>query len=432
LPVELAQFSPASSLSIAVQGTSAFLADRFVGLRVLTADAMEAMFLVQNAGFSNRLHLDGSLLHVVDLGGGVRIWDISDPAHPVSLSDTATPANSQDLAVANGVSYVVSSNTTGDGLWTLDVSVPQQPVVLDMFNTGGNPYGIEVQGTRAYVANGNGGLQVVNVTDPAAPVAMGSLPFASQAFDVRVQGNVAYVALFGAGLASVNVTSPAFMAVIDQEAGWGFLNALDVTGTTAWVAAQTGLRVVDISNPANLTSVSFTTLGGQPRDVKHFGDVYLADDFYGLRQIDVTNPALPVIRASFPSADRGMGVDADGNLVALAAGEGGVYLFQVDNGAAAIDVNAASSARLDAAPNPFNPQLQIRWDLPAPASLRVAIHDARGRLVRDLDLGPRPAGAGSVMWNGTDDSGRACASGTYLLRLHAGAETVSRTVTLVR
>ena len=34
--------------------------------------------------------------------------------------------------------------------------------------------------------------------------------------------------------------------------------------------------------------------------------------------------------------------------------------------------------------------------------------------------------------NGMDDTGRACASGTYVLRLQAGAETVSRTVTLVR
>ena len=53
------------------------------------------------AGFSNRLHLQGSLLHGINLpGGGVRIWDVSDPAHPTFVSDTATPANSQDLALS--------------------------------------------------------------------------------------------------------------------------------------------------------------------------------------------------------------------------------------------------------------------------------------------------------------------------------------------
>ncbi len=153
--------------------------------------------------------------------------------------------------------------------------------------------------------------------------------------------------------------------------------------------------------------------------------------FYGLRQVDVTDPAAPVLLASFPSADRGMGVDAEGGLVVLAAGETGVYVFQATD-LTAVDVERPSLAQLQAAPNPFNPQLEIRWELPAPASVRVAIHDARGRLVRDLDLGARPAGAGSATWNGTDDTGRACASGTYVLRLQAGTETVSRTVTLVR
>ncbi len=430
-PQILAQFGPANSFSIAVEGNAAFLAERFTGLRVLTASDLEALFLVQTAGFSNRLHLDGDLLHVVDLGGGVRIWDVSDPAHPTYVSDTATPANSQDLAVQGDVSFVVNSNNGGDGMWVLDVSVPQMPVVLDAFNTGGNPYGVEAAGDRVYVANGNGGLLVVNVTDPAAPVSMGSLAFASQAFDVRVQGTTAYVALFGAGLAAVNATSPSFMSVLDQEAGWGFLNALDVTGNLAWVAAQTGLRVVDISTPTNLTSLSFNAFGGQPRDVVHEGDLYLADDFYGLRQVDVTNPAAPVLLASYPSADRGMGVDAEGDLVVLAAGETGVYVFRA-GGFTDVDVERPPLAQLQAAPNPFNPQLEIRWELPAPTSVRVAIHDARGRLVRDLDLGARPAGTGSAMWNGTDDTGRACASGTYVLRLQAGAETVSRTVTLVR
>lgn len=431
-PAILAQFAPANSFSIAVEGTAAFLAERFTGLRVLTASDLEAMCLVPTAGFSNRLHLQGSLLHVVDLGGGVRIWDVSDPANPTFVSDTATPANSQDLALSGDLSFVVNSNNAGDGMWILDVSVPSMPAVLSAFNTAGNPYGVEAAGDRVYVANGNGGLLVVDVTDPAAPVSMGSLPFSSQAFDVRVQGNVAYVALFGAGLASVNVTSPLFMSVLDQEIGWGFLNAVDVSGNIAWLAAQTGLRVVDISTPANLTSLSMTAFGGQPRDVVHAGDLYLADDFYGLRQVDVTNLAAPTLLASFPSADRGMGVDAEGDLVVLAAGEAGVYVFQVDNGATAVDVERPSLAQLHAAPNPFNPQLEIRWELPAAATVRVAIHDARGRLVRDLDLGSRPVGTGSAMWNGTDDAGRACASGTYVLRMQAGTETVSRTVTLVR
>jgi hypothetical protein len=430
-PQPLAQFSPASGFSIAVQNGSAFLAERFVGLRVLTADTLEALYLVQNAGFSMKLHLVGDLLYVVDLGGGVRVWDLSDPANPTYVSDTATPPNSQDLAVVGDAAFVVNSNNAGDGMWSLDVSVPSQPQVLATHNTTNAAYGIDVQNDRAYVANSNGGLHVANVADPANPAPLGNLPLGGNAFDVRTRDNVAYVAMFGGGLAAVDVTTPSFMSVLDQEA-WGFLNALDVTGNYAWVAdGQNGLRVVDITTPTNLVSVVTLAVGGQTRDVVHAGNVYLADDFYGLREVDVTNPAAPQLVASYPSADRGMGVDANDELVVLAGGEGGVYVYFQQN-LTAVDVNPASSARLDAAPNPFNPQLEIRWELPAPASVRVAIHDARGRLVRELDLGARPVGTGSVTWNGTDCAGRACASGTYVLQLQAGAETVNRTVTLVR
>ena len=265
--------------------------------------------------------------------------------------------------------------------------------MLDTFNTGGNA--IRRRGRRAtalYVANGNGGLQVVDVTDPGGARGDGQPRLRLAGVRRARAGHDAYVALFGAGLAAVNVTSPSFMAVLDQEAGWGFLNALDVTGNTAWVAAQTGLRVVDISTPTNLISVSFTAFGGQPRDVVHVGDVYLADDFYGLRQVDVTNPAAPVCIASFPSADRGMGVDAEGNLVVLAAGEGGCLRVPGRPTAAPRSTSSARRSRgCDAAPNPFNPQLEIRWELPAPAS-RARRDPRRPRPPRARPRPRRPPG----------------------------------------
>lgn len=431
-PRVLAQTGVANSFSIAVEGSTAFLAERYMGLRVLSAAQLQPLLLIPTAGFSNRLHLQGNFLHVVDLGGGVRIWDLSDPAHPALASDTNTPANSQDLALAGNLSFVVNSSNAGSGLWTLDVSNPASPVVLSTYNTGGAAYGVEAQDDRLYVANGNSGLLVLNVANPASPSSLGSLPTTSQAFDVRVQGTIAYVATFGAGLASIQASNPGFMSILDQEAGWGFLNALEVTDGYAWVAAQTGLRVVDITNPTNLTSVFFGGFGGQPRDVAIGADLYLADDMYGLRQVDISNPASPSLTASFPSADRGMGVDAQGDLVVLAAGEAGVYVYQSSGGATDVDVARLGSAQLQAVPNPFNPQLEIRWELPKAANLSIAIHDARGHLVRSFELGSRPAGSGSVVWNGTDTAGRACASGTYVLRLQAGATSETRTVTLVK
>lgn len=78
--------------------------------------------------------------------------------------------------------------------------------------------------------------------------------------------------------------------------------------------------------------------------------------------------------------------------------------------------------RLAVVPNPFNPSTMLRYALPAPARVSVLIVDARGRLVRSLTLGGRPAGDGTLSWDGRDEHGRALPSGVYLCRLVAAPE----------
>lgn len=87
-------------------------------------------------------------------------------------------------------------------------------------------------------------------------------------------------------------------------------------------------------------------------------------------------------------------------------------------------------------PNPFNPTTTIRFQLATAARVSLSIYDVRGARVRQLLSEQRPGGEYEVLWNGTDDSGRAVASGVYLARLqvHSSAETQTRThrMTLLR
>jgi len=72
-----------------------------------------------------------------------------------------------------------------------------------------------------------------------------------------------------------------------------------------------------------------------------------------------------------------------------------------------------------AAPNPFNPATAIRWEMPAPGRATVDVLDLKGRLVRRLLDGERPAGAQAVAWRGVDAAGRAVATGSYLAVIEA-------------
>ena len=65
-------------------------------------------------------------------------------------------------------------------------------------------------------------------------------------------------------------------------------------------------------------------------------------------------------------------------------------------------------------------------------TVRLGVYDLRGRLVRTLLNEVLPAGEGSVLWNGDDETGRAAASGVYSLRLDTEGQLLERRVTLVR
>ena len=85
-------------------------------------------------------------------------------------------------------------------------------------------------------------------------------------------------------------------------------------------------------------------------------------------------------------------------------------------------------------PNPFNPVTRIRFSLPADGDASLAVHNAFGQKVRTLADGRHRAGRYVVDWDGTDESGRAVASGVYHYRLEMPHRGLSeqRTMTLAR
>jgi hypothetical protein len=84
-------------------------------------------------------------------------------------------------------------------------------------------------------------------------------------------------------------------------------------------------------------------------------------------------------------------------------------------------------------PNPFSLETGIRYQLPASGSVRLAIYDLSGRLVRTLlDGETRPAGAHQVAWNGCDDRGLPVAAGVYFAKIAAAGGESTRKLALIR
>ena len=83
-------------------------------------------------------------------------------------------------------------------------------------------------------------------------------------------------------------------------------------------------------------------------------------------------------------------------------------------------------------PNPFNPATQITFDLAAPGPTTLTIYDVSGKRVRRLLTGVRTAGTHHILWNGTNDTGRAVASGVYLCVLQSSGQRATQRMILLR
>jgi hypothetical protein len=59
----------------------------------------------------------------------------------------------------------------------------------------------------------------------------------------------------------------------------------------------------------------------------------------------------------------------------------------------------------------------------------ISIHDVAGRTVRVFTP---PRSTGSVIWDGTNDGGRAVAAGTYFVRVHAGERDETSRILWIR
>lgn len=83
-------------------------------------------------------------------------------------------------------------------------------------------------------------------------------------------------------------------------------------------------------------------------------------------------------------------------------------------------------------PNPFNPSTTITIELSKASELRLEIFNLKGEMIRQLDSSAQDAGTYSLLWNGLNDSGKACGSGIYLLKLTTGGESSQAKLTLLK
>lgn len=216
-PTQLGAYERSALIRVQVVGTLAYVLSlsRLLILDVSNpaTPTLRADYRLPHAPATD-MELVGNLAYVsveCDLcDGWLSIVDVSDPANPVDHGSTNVP-QVHNVTVSGDLAYV-----TGYPVEIIDVSDPDDPTPLNTYRTPGEAEDIEIDGERAYIADGAAGIHVTDLADAARPQSLGSYPLPGSADDVEVANGLVFSANQASGLFILRIQTPVFLPLVSQ------------------------------------------------------------------------------------------------------------------------------------------------------------------------------------------------------------------------
>ncbi len=331
---------------------------------------------------------------------GLGVIDISNPDHLPEPVLTGTPDVCRDAATW-GTDYLVTAQWTA--LRIYDLQSPTAPEEISAVNLT-QARTVAVANDLAFVACGNLGLAIVDIADVAAPQVIGTFPVGGLVDQVAVDGNRVYLTGYQVGLVTVDVTDPTSPLVVDTLPLEGEPEAIAIRGGFGYITVGEAIPVVpgmpdfDAMALVRLNPWESPTLESYLFPTENYSSLALGEDLVLLGETEVTSDlVLAPLMCPAPSAIP-------------------------DPGPAAVSISMPW-------PNPFNPRVTVRFNLPEGRLGRLTVHDTRGRMMTEVWRGNGGERDLQATWNGTDRQGRSCPSGTYFFRL---TDSVGRQAASVR
>jgi len=363
--------------------------------------------------------------------------DATDPSAPVTLGRYVDPRTFppvyQHLQVHDGVLYAEGAESLG----VFDVSDPTVPQLVAEYPALGGYDPVLFLGEHLFKISILNRLDVHDAADPLQIflLAQGVL---ENVVSMAGRDNLLVVCRNESGprLEIYDVADPIAPVLLGSLTLDGYYDQLRVLGDQLFAQPLGGpISVYDLGDPSAPVFLSDIPAVGPLRDLHKEGDfLYLTLRSVGLQVVDMQHPTAPVILG---------GVTADGGWPSLVWVQG-QPLFSENTALMAAAPACRPSAVGDgpavppvgllvqAHPNPFNPQVNLRVSLPAAGLARVGIVDVRGRRVRQLVSEVLPAGTLDLQWNGRNDQGRNLPSGTYFVQVRGNGFSSAGKITLLR
>lgn len=338
---QLLSFLPGGGEAVQVAGDFAYVAARAAGLRIINVakpgrPVLVSILPLPGKALALALDMETSLAYIGADEGGLRIIDISAPDLPREVASMEFPQGVQQLEL-EGKKLAVSS---GERIMIVDVSRPDNPVLLGSYVSMQNGRRIKTDENYAYVADLDSGLKIFDIS--------GDQPLllyeesAGSLYDVLVQGSLVYTADGANGIRILNITSPASPQQISHIPLDGITQGLEIYDDTLYAACgQAGLYIIRISNPWKPEVIGHLDTDGDARDVKANENLaFVADGPSGVLVVSLVDKRAPELRGAIYTPGEAQAIGIDNNYVYVAADDGGLQIIETIRPAAPVLVGA--------------------------------------------------------------------------------------------
>ena len=263
---------------------------------------------------------------------GLQIISVADPAAPRLIGSWNEGLDVHASVVGSRYAYLAEEN---QALRVLDLRNPDTPESVYEATATYNATALSLVDNIVYVGNDDGDLHLYDITDARHPEHTDWYGNSSDVYDIAVQDGLAYLAQGSLGLLVIDISNPYDIddvGLFPIAAGWAL--GVDVSGNRAYVAAAGGgMRIIDISDLADMHETMAYETGGYGRDVIVSGQpptavlILMADSWLGVRLIVPYTPGLPSLLATALARADARRLAVDNSLIAILDHDTGVRLL---------------------------------------------------------------------------------------------------------
>jgi len=196
---------------------------------------------------------------------------------------SSTPANITTITASPLVAVTVEPTVQTGGLLSLTVNLVSQ--------MGGASNVIAIQDNIAYLGEGPR-LTILDLSDPTHPTRIAQTPVLSAVIrKIAASQTTVYAVVGDKRISIIDVADPKNPKVLGSyDDSSNTINDIAVEGDLAFVASR-GLRIIDVSNPAQLAEIGFLDVGGTAVRIK--GDYIYFASSSGFYVVDISAPDNP-------------------------------------------------------------------------------------------------------------------------------------------